>query len=320
MWFTPPRISALNLRLRSLNGGGSYPSQFDGVTEDGRPIFVHYRGGYISIDQGDIGASPGDPMKELLSTRIGPPLHGVILIEQACEILGLSAPGISKLTKERFDAAVDKDPIEDLSGATTFWDRSLLAHQEDIVDLVHYLGAHFSRVAILEPYLEGSKRRYRQSETVPDGASFLQLGFEGEDVAIGRLITEPNVSISEFKDAFAVILNIRIHRITAANPNDEFPDEEIAACHTIFLSMQCPTQSGSRRDMAEEIAAAIASQIERRVDRIEIETGRVLERNDIWHGRSLANWCKQKPNRFLRIFNDRSTGEKQRIGLQSGSD
>src|SRR5580704_10701635 len=92
MFYKRPDIPPLQLDLQELKGGGRCPAQYWGRTRDDRPVYIRYRNGRLSVQQGEPGADleqrPVPPMETLLDVHFGPWLDGALLGEQACELAG----------------------------------------------------------------------------------------------------------------------------------------------------------------------------------------------------------------------------------------
>ncbi len=120
-FFTPPRLTSLDLDLASLTGGGWAPAQYSGETPDGRDVFCRYRGGRLSVT---VANEPGaDVLRNgtcLLEERIGPPLHGGLSLGQLCHYAGITIKGARPAMPR--GAELRRQGYEDLSGATTFYD------------------------------------------------------------------------------------------------------------------------------------------------------------------------------------------------------
>lgn len=56
------------------------PSQWEAYTENGRPVYIRYRWGHLSIRLGLIGGSITDAVagKEIFGAQLADDLHGVI--------------------------------------------------------------------------------------------------------------------------------------------------------------------------------------------------------------------------------------------------
>jgi len=88
-------VAALARKLNAIKGkavikvtsitqtSGACPSQWEGITEDGRPIYVRYRWGYLSIRLGGKDGNIRDAVsgKEIIGKQIGGPWDGVLSYE-----------------------------------------------------------------------------------------------------------------------------------------------------------------------------------------------------------------------------------------------
>ncbi len=117
MFHTPDPPAPLGLDLAELSGGGSCPSQFYGLTHDGKDVYVRYRGGWLTMEvaKESGGEAYGGDMR--LEVGIGPYLDGYITCTRFCEQFGVTVNGA--VPAERDKAA---DWQTDFSGRTTYWD------------------------------------------------------------------------------------------------------------------------------------------------------------------------------------------------------
>ena len=131
MFYTRPTLAPLGIDLCKIGGGGSCPAQFYGRTAEGRPTYIRYRGGRFSVSIGDVGAPEHETPTKLLDAVIGPTLHGDMLLEQACDLAGLTVRGERLvLSDEKREAAAEKSNILDWSGRTTYWVRDLVMTED----------------------------------------------------------------------------------------------------------------------------------------------------------------------------------------------
>jgi hypothetical protein len=159
MFYTRPKIQPLNLDLVDLRGGGSCPSQFFGRTTDDRPLYIRYRNGWLSANQGAPGDDRGSEDQELVNILIGPVFHGDILMEQVCDILGLTLFGITPpFTEEDRVKAAEHSWILDWSGKKTYWEEQLQVTKEGGIRFVEALRSAFPDLRILEVLWQGLNR------------------------------------------------------------------------------------------------------------------------------------------------------------------
>ena len=111
MFYSRPNLRSLGIDVVKIDGGGSCPAQFEGETADGRHVYIRYRGGRFSVDCGEGWG---------INASIGPYLHGSMLLEQACDLAGITVRGERlTLSEEKFREAAEQEWILDWSGRTT---------------------------------------------------------------------------------------------------------------------------------------------------------------------------------------------------------
>lgn len=69
---------------------GACPSQWDGVTDDDRAVYIRYRWGYLSVrasEPGDQGEWAGVEGEEILGVQLGDEWDGVLLEDELTEVL-----------------------------------------------------------------------------------------------------------------------------------------------------------------------------------------------------------------------------------------
>ncbi|MGR3511306.1 MAG: hypothetical protein ACU0GG_00975 [Paracoccaceae bacterium] len=117
LFHTPEPPAPLGLDLAELSGGGSLPSQFYGMTHDGREVYVRYRGGGLRVE---VAKTPGADLLDsetLLDIDIGPYLDGYMTLARFCAQFGVTVNG--SLPGETDPRAHRQ---ADFSGKTTYWD------------------------------------------------------------------------------------------------------------------------------------------------------------------------------------------------------
>jgi len=117
LFHTPAPPTPLGLDLAALSGGGSLPSQFYGMTHDGREVYVRYRGGGLRVE---VAKTPGAELLDpeiVLEADIGPYLDGYMTLARFCAQFGVTVNGS---LPEDLDPRAHRQA--DFSGATTYWD------------------------------------------------------------------------------------------------------------------------------------------------------------------------------------------------------
>jgi uncharacterized Rossmann fold enzyme len=66
------------------------PSQFEGKTDDDRPIYIRYRFGYLSIRVGEVGMDIMNAVegKEIYGKVVGESFDGLMDLEEIIELTG----------------------------------------------------------------------------------------------------------------------------------------------------------------------------------------------------------------------------------------
>jgi len=190
-YFTPPKPVPLYLDLARLEGGGSAPAQFYGETHDGRDVYIRYRGGNFSITLENEAGVEGET--RIVDTAIGPPLDGLISLEQVCNYFGITINGVCPPLPAPGDTSSEQG--RDLSGATTFYSAWLSSTLDTQRRFLASLLAAFPGATLIEPILDDQFRTvgHRACPTVEsltrDDARMILGGLTAE--AITKLTQEP---------------------------------------------------------------------------------------------------------------------------------
>ncbi|MEQ1704995.1 MAG: hypothetical protein ABL867_03365, partial [Rickettsiales bacterium] len=149
MYFTRPKIKPLNWDLKELVDNGIY--SFYGITSDNTDVDIKYRGGWLQVWHGDSGILTGDANHQVVKERIGPPYHGGLLAEQACDLLGITINGKKPiLTEEQRLQTAEYEPILDWSGETTYWQSFNYMFYDDASNFMDDIEASFSDISLLQ--------------------------------------------------------------------------------------------------------------------------------------------------------------------------
>jgi hypothetical protein len=73
----------------------SSPSQWEGRLSDGRPFYIRYRWGFLSVSIGEVGGLMASAMdaNEWFGQQVGDPLDGKISIDDVFRLTGLTLAG-----------------------------------------------------------------------------------------------------------------------------------------------------------------------------------------------------------------------------------
>ncbi|MEP5761190.1 MAG: hypothetical protein ABJ327_18110 [Litoreibacter sp.] len=153
-FFTPPKIPKVDLRVTSLSGGGACPSQFEGLTPDGRAVYIRYRGGVLSIEVANASSEDAHSGVKILNIELGPPLDGTISAQQIVSLTGL-------VVDELDESRLSQSEVErDLSGTKTFFSANeISATNEGAMKFLSLLWSEFPDCRVTEITWSQQERR-----------------------------------------------------------------------------------------------------------------------------------------------------------------
>jgi hypothetical protein len=302
MFYTRPDLRPLGLDLIKIEGGGSCPAQFFGETADGQRVYIRYRGGRFSVDCGTT---------KLLDATIGPWLHGAMLVEQACDLAGITVRGERViLSEERLRAAAEEEDILDWSGNTTYWQRNLQVTKEGGQRLVETLSCSFPKFMLLEAPWDASRsvmrRRYRLREEVSQSKHGVILGFGADKRRLQALLSSDHVLLTALEDTFAHIIQFGFHW-NDSPLNVRLPPFFDLIGRDIVL---CDFRLNGRLQTKFSTADPNGTN---RVEIVDLVTGEVTGTAEIrsWHSNDLREWSRAAPDRYLG-WSSEGTGDAVR--------
>jgi hypothetical protein len=313
--YSRPDVPSLDLDLVELEGGGSCPAQFYGRTTDDRPIFIRYRGGWLSIDRG----APGEPrgysptMETLLDAAVGPPLHGDILLEQVCELTGMTIRG-KKLTlsEEELERAREEAPYLDFSGRRTYLECDAWVSADGGPAFLEALAGAFHDARIFE--LEWNTGDYRPhvatTRLQPPGA--LSIGVGGQIDTVGRLLSSTKVTRADLDGAFAHIVSIGTHEMYGSAATDAEISAKLGRSVRFFdgqhwsIRTDFTTNDTNGRAFVDRLVTVIGSCFDDQLEHVDLASGVTVEiRQSRWlFSRDLVDWCRAAPDRYIGGYKD----------------
>lgn len=318
MYFTRPKIKPLNWDLEELVEGGTYI--LHGFTLDKRPIDIKYRGGWLQVWHGDPGALPGQTNYQVVEERIGPPYHGGLLVEQACDLLGMTINGKKPiLTEERRLQAAEYQPILDWSGETTYWESHNSMFHDDADNFIDDIEAEFSDISLLQFKLVDSsvKNRKRKCRKIPfyiDSDNHIKIGIGADKSRLNRLLTTENFSLRDIDETFENIIEFQHHpRSNSPKPNEKEFNESRSRLN---FNVQYPqdfsvktkfhTHTAQGKKFAKTFNSIMEKNFFSSFQVIDIETKEILKtHNDenAWNLYSMRQkkWCLEKTDRYLSV-------------------
>jgi hypothetical protein len=313
MFFTRPTLTPLGMDLREISGGGSCPAQFSGRTVDERPIYIRYRGGRFSIHGGDVGAPDHTTPTVLLDAVIGPPLHGAMLLEQACDLAGLTVRGERLvLSEDKRLAAAEEEWIMDWSGRSTYWVRDLAVTEDAGRRFIEALARAISEPVFLKLTWEqrGSRfcRQYRMA-TEYDGGP---IGFGPDQQYLEALLSRDHATISEMKAAFAHILQFSGRWKDPLYTNQgyatrfgrpiSFADGRLSG----RMETEFATADPRGQAFVQTIIEVADAHFPNHFELVDLWTGAIIGTVDYpaWYSLDLLAWAQAASDRYLYFYPD----------------
>jgi hypothetical protein len=230
-----------------------------GRTTDGHNVYIRYRGGHFSVRVDG---------RVALEAVIGPALHGAMLVEQACDLAGLTVRGERlALSEERRQEAAEQGPILDWSGRTTYWERWFETTKErglkffDILKEVHPDG-----LLIEITFSRNSRRLCRLqkmlSQCGEDGAGAVTLGIGAQPQRVAALLSSSGCRLADVAGAFAHTLHFgfrnRDPRNRLPHPFSDTAESDGSEATPLVGNLKSQFTTGDPRGRAfvEEVAAA----------------------------------------------------------------
>jgi hypothetical protein len=318
MFICRPSVPQLDLDLVEVKGGGSTPTQFWARTADGSPVYIRYRGATLRVYKG----SPGDPensqdMELLLNETIGPILHGVILLEQVCDLTGITVRGEKlALSEEAWRQAVQKEWIIDFSGRRVFWERSIRSTFEGTSECERRLRARFPSLAtVVYDYRSGCRLDPIPRDRLASGV----FGIDADPAAMDAMLASTSLQPAA-EDAFTLAIQW-VSTWNLSHDLKQTPQERAAAgfrrtlpndlgwtpalAPSMWGSFRAvfPSASTQARELLDQAIEVMDSCYGNRVSRFDLATGEHIDTlaPEVWQSNDLREWCRALPDRYLSI-------------------
>jgi hypothetical protein len=316
MFYSRPELPQLGLDLAEVDGGLGRPSQYRGRTVDGRPIFLRYDNGRLSVATEDQTDRLGE---ELVSVQIGPSFNGDMLLEQICDLTGIMLRGEKPvLSEETWRAAAEKSWVLDWSGKTTYWIGDLLVTEEGGRRLVRELAGSFPDMRVLEVFWDYSgsepRRRYLPRRTISQCHRSALIGFGVDEAKLARMLAREHVRLAELDDVFAHHLDFQFdwNREGAPSAGERVsakygrrlatPEAPLTGC----IETQFTTADPRGKAYAELLVRTVQSCFSTWVEEIDLASGETIGRPKQvnWYSSDLREWCAATSGRFLGCRTD----------------
>ena len=325
MFYSRPNLRQLGLDLVEASGDIGEPSEYWGETADGRAIHLHYDYGRLSISASADRDRPGE---DLLSANIGPGLHGDMLLEQICDLAGVTIRGERAiLSEDERRQAAEKAWILDWSGRTTYWMREVLVTEEGGRRLERELAAAFTGLKLLEVDWDRDapkpRRRFLPRKTISQCRSSVIFGFDVDESRFARMMARDHVTLAELDDVFAHRLSFRFRwndgpsdkeRLVNARRGIATPESELFGDFETKFATDDDQGHAYVRRLNEVIDHCFSNWVEG----VDLGTGETIRgpRPINWYSHDLRDWCAAAPHRYLFSLTERA-GDRRDIGVRA---
>lgn len=319
MFYSRPALPTLGLDLVEVDGGIGRPTQFRARTKDGRSVVLGYDSGRLSIATEDSGVELG---RELFSAQIGPRFNGDMLLEQICDLTGITLCGVKPvLDEETWRDAAERNWVLDWSGNTTYWVGDLQVTEEGGRHFADALAAEFPDLRILEVFWDHStkegRRRYLPRKSISQCHRAALFGFGADQAKLDRMLSREHIPLAELDEVFTHHMDFQFEwdaapdqmasRIVAVDANRplDLPETRLAGS----LETQFTTGDARGQDYTNRVLKVLQSCFSAWVEEVDLVSGETLAiRQGAWHSHDLRDWAAAGRNRFLSCQRDPATG------------
>jgi hypothetical protein len=317
MFYTRPDIEPLGWDLSELRPNGVF--HFVGTTSDNCPVHIKYRNSWLQVWRGTVGASNAENI--VLEKPIGPPFHRDLLVEQICDLLGITINGKKPvLTEEQRLEAAERKPILDWSGRTTYWESWHYLFDEDLELLLEEIKETFPDSILVQGAFTRVGRRYRKINFFIRSDDYIRIGIGGDAKNIENMLGKPNVSIRESAEVFKYCIDFDCidsppgrsdmgkALIEGYNKNNLKLDYRVICPRHFRLKTHYLTHDKTGQKFMEELLRIIKKHFFQNYQIVNLQTKSVLkicEESETNYRNSYSNrlkqWCLEKPNHYLSV-------------------
>jgi len=327
MFYSRPAIEPLGWDLLALpTPDGS--RNFAARTSDDRPVDFRFSSGWLTVERGDVGASPDDDMDEVLSMPISP--FGIMDIsaEQICDILGLTVNRRPAIVPDwRADRGFD------WSGRTTYWcSTHSMMLRDDAELLAAKICAAFDDAVMLQNVWlwQPPRVRCRQIKFMLDSDDYARFAIGCDRERVAQILSADEVPLEEFERVlFPKIYLMRtdhgedlsgsrmIRERSAAAP--EFDYHTIQHRH-YRIWVEYATDDARAQAMMATLLQVFDSHFCRGLEIVDLETGEILgedwtdEEDTRSYSVPFKEWCAENARRYLSVGMHREAdGSRERF-------
>lgn len=322
---TPQLPPKLNLDLASLSGGGVAPSQFYGETQDGRDVYVRYRGGVLRVD---VATSALDDVRDgstILEARIGPAFDGAISLTQFCTHFGVTIDG--KIPSETDPKAYRNT---DFSGQTTYWQAFLPRMTRDTSrDILAACRGHFPNAMLVQPLRDQNFKLDRVVEVAPENIASYDAYLIGGASSIAAIDISAADGIVQKPGQLLIALDFQLWKWPKPYLSDmlpesavkdlqrtpiragikDMPDGQGIAHATLRLSAVFRTDASAVHTQLSGIGDILKSFLPiTRLERVDLKTGQTMSELNQPLDPKLIEWSRQGPDRWIAVLRDGRVG------------
>ncbi|MGM4986549.1 hypothetical protein [Rhizobium sp. 11_C7_N12_5] len=332
MRFSRPSIKPLNLDLAKLRCVGSCPTQGYGETHDGRQIYIRYRGGWLTVEF-------QDPVETLLEVQFGDRYDGTIMLEQICDLTGITINGKRPAIDEQ---PMREEGVPDWSGKYVHWSFHLQYTLAGKKAFLADFGREFPGLCVNLERTEQTRAYHRVVRDLTEDIGLLGEYFVGLSRPVRGML---DGGLPHYDGDYGIACGDVVHlNLPSKDRGTTYLMHNMKTGETDFIERRKYSPEAMSAIMAEygilwptyegRISGAIRandttddqalSRIEEVVERhfgnkiklVDLESAEALNRYEamMWYSRDQIEWCDLDRKRFLYV--NKNHGPEGRIVAQ----